>query len=149
MNTGDRSGKRLLQPRVHGISMSDAYNVLAVPVLASRRLPMSRFVTFAALLATGFAAAAYAAPQSAPAPNPSNPQVAAPAATQGHPSPIKPGDRNCLRETGSMIPPKKGGCLPVFGRTYTKDEIDNTGAHTLGPALQRLDPSLTVSGGGN
>jgi hypothetical protein len=107
---------------------------------------MSRFVSLAALMAAGFAVTAIAAPQSTTA---SNPSVAAPSATQAPQSPIKPGDRNCLRDTGSLIPAKKGECLPVTGRTYTKQDIDSTGAHTLGPALQRLDPSITVRGGGN
>ncbi|RDS85416.1 hypothetical protein [Dyella psychrodurans] len=107
---------------------------------------MFRFVPLVAVLAAGFAVTAWATPQSTTAPSPS---AAAPSNTQGHQSPIKPGDRNCLRSTGSMIPPKKGGCLPVTGRTYTKDDIDNTGAHTLGPALERLDPSITVSGNGS
>jgi hypothetical protein len=110
---------------------------------------MFRFTTLATLLAVGFAATAFAAPQSATqSTTPAGPSAAAPAATQAHQSPIKPGDRNCLRDTGSLIPPKKGECLPVFGRTYTKDDIDSTGAHTLGPALERLDPSITVTGNG-
>ena len=105
---------------------------------------MSRFVSLAALLAAGFAATAFAAPQSAPAP--AQP-VAAPNATPTH-SPVKPGDHNCIRDTGSLIPPKKGECLPVTGRSYTKQDIDNTGQPTLGPALQKLDPSITVRGTG-
>jgi putative hemolysin len=101
---------------------------------------MTRFIPLAVVLGTGIAMTAFAAPQNDAAhPNP------APAANaQGQPSPVKPGDRNCLRDTGSLIPPKKGDCLPVTGRSYSKDDIDNTGAHTLGPALQRLDPSITL-----
>jgi hypothetical protein len=55
-------------------------------------------------------------------------------------------DRNCLRETGSLIPAKKGHCLPVTGRTYTKDDLDRTGERKLGPALEKLDPSITTRG---
>ncbi|GLQ46969.1 hypothetical protein GCM10007862_20200 [Dyella lipolytica] len=104
---------------------------------------MSRFVSFAALLAAGFAAAAFAAPQNTPTPN----QQAA-SSTAAKQSPIKPGDRNCIRDTGSLIPAKKGECLPVAGRSYTKHDLDNTGERTLGPALEKLDPSITVRGGG-
>jgi hypothetical protein len=105
---------------------------------------MSRFISFAALLAAGFATAAFAAPQNAPAPA----QQAASSTTAAKQSPIKPGDRNCIRDTGSLIPPKKGECLPVAGHSYTKQDIDNTGERTLGPALQKLDPSITVRGNG-
>lgn len=106
---------------------------------------MSRFVSFAALLAAGFATAAFAAPQNVPA----TAQQTAPSTTTAKQSPIKPGDRNCIRDTGSLIPAKKGECLPVAGRSYSKQDIDNTGARTLGPALERLDPSITVRGGGH
>lgn len=61
--------------------------------------------------------------------------------------PPQPGDRNCLQSTGSLIPAKPGTCLPVAGRSYSSQDIQNTGSPTLGPALQQLDPSITVSGG--
>jgi len=59
----------------------------------------------------------------------------------------RPGDRNCIQSTGSLIPAKPGTCLPVAGRSYSQQDIRNTGSPTLGPALQQLDPSVTVSGG--
>jgi hypothetical protein len=105
---------------------------------------MTRFVPLAVMLSTSVAMAAFAAPQSA-TPNPSP----APAThTQGPPSPVKPGDHNCIRDTGSRIPPKQGECLPVTGRSYSKDDLDRTGERTLGPALEKLDPSITVRGNG-
>lgn len=58
-----------------------------------------------------------------------------------------PGDRNCLQTTGSLIPPKNGHCLSVPGRSYSRQDIQNTGEPTLGPALEKLDPSVTVHGG--
>ncbi|WP_426271000.1 hypothetical protein ACN9MB_05160 [Dyella kyungheensis] len=61
--------------------------------------------------------------------------------------PPQPGDRNCLQSTGSLIPAKPGTCLPVAGRSYSNQDIRNTGSPTIGPALQQLDPSVTVSGG--
>jgi hypothetical protein len=69
------------------------------------------------------------------------------ASTQQNQTPLKPGDRSCLQSTGSLIPPKPGTCLPVAGRSYSSQDIRNTGAQTLGPALQQLDPSVTISGG--
>jgi len=60
--------------------------------------------------------------------------------------PLKPGDRNCLRSTGSHIPPKKGGCLPVNGRSYTREELRRTGEPDTARALSKLDPSIQVSG---
>lgn len=61
--------------------------------------------------------------------------------------PPQPGDRNCIQSTGSLIPAKPGTCLPVAGRSYSYQDIRNTGQPTLGPALQQLDPSITVTGG--
>lgn len=98
---------------------------------------MTKFASLAAALAFGLATAAMAAPQATDqAPAASN-------APQSH-SPVKPGDRNCLRDTGSLIKPKPGQCLPVAGRSYSKEDIDRTGARTLGPALRDLDPSVTI-----
>lgn len=55
-------------------------------------------------------------------------------------------DSHCVRDTGSHIPAKPGQCLPVAGRVYTQDDIQRTGERQLGPALQKLDPSITVRG---
>lgn len=52
-------------------------------------------------------------------------------------------DRHCLRETGSRIKRKgKDGCLPLAGRSYSKDDLDSTGAATVAEALERLDPAI-------
>jgi hypothetical protein len=109
---------------------------------------MTKFVSLAAALAFGLATAAVAAPQNQNTPNQSTPpadQTAAAAsnAPQSN-SPIKPGDRNCLRDTGSLIKPKPGQCLPVAGRSYSKQDIDRTGARTTAGALRELDPSVTI-----
>lgn len=107
---------------------------------------MSKLVTVVVLLtAAGFATAARAAPQNSPAPQ--QPAATSAAASNNH-SPIKPGDRNCLRDTGSLIPAKPGQCLPVTGHTYSKKDIDATGETTIGPALEKLDPSVTIRGNG-
>ncbi|MGH8215223.1 MAG: hypothetical protein ACREPZ_05995 [Rhodanobacteraceae bacterium] len=52
----------------------------------------------------------------------------------------------CIRDTGSHIPPPKGQCLPVAGNSYSQQDIQRTGAATVGQALQTLDPSITVHG---
>lgn len=105
---------------------------------------MIKLMFSAALLVA--ATAVFATPQNAPPAN--QPQVNAPSATTSHAkrSPLKPGDRQCIRDTGSLIPAKKGECLPVAGRSYSKQDIDNTGETTLGPALERLDPAITSGG---
>lgn len=54
--------------------------------------------------------------------------------------------RNCIRDTGSHIPPPKGQCLPVAGNSYSQQDIQRTGANNVGQALQMLDPSVTIRG---
>jgi hypothetical protein len=49
----------------------------------------------------------------------------------------------CLKDTGSRLPATADTCGP--GRTYTKSDIDHTGATTAGDALRLLDPALTVT----
>lgn len=57
----------------------------------------------------------------------------------------KSDDRNCLRHTGSRIPRKdKDDCINAPGRSYSKDDLDSTGAMTVAEALERLDPSVTI-----
>ena len=49
----------------------------------------------------------------------------------------------CLRQTGSRIAPNGAHCS-AFGRSYSNDDIDRTGATTAGEALPLLDPAITV-----
>ncbi len=55
-------------------------------------------------------------------------------------------DGNCLRQTGSRITPRpdKQGrkCVNAPGRSYSKDDLDRTGATDVAEALRRLDPSV-------
>jgi hypothetical protein len=75
----------------------------------------------------------------------SNRQAAA--ATTNDKRSVPPLDsRSCIRDTGSHIPPPKGQCLPVAGNSYSQQDIQRTGATTVGQALQMLDPSVTVHG---
>ncbi len=55
-----------------------------------------------------------------------------------------PDARHCLRQTGSLIPAARGQCLAVPGASYSRDDLERTGAGDLGRALQMLDPSVTV-----
>jgi hypothetical protein len=106
---------------------------------------MTKFASLAAALAFGLATGAMAAPQNTSnAGTPTADQTPAASTAPQSNSPIKPGDRNCLRDTGSLIKPKPGQCLSVSGRSYSKEDIDRTGARTLGPALRDLDPSVTI-----
>lgn len=103
---------------------------------------MSRFVLISALLLAGCgASAALLAQDAASAARPlhSSSQPSAPSTT-------RPDEHNCIRETGSHIPAGKGRCLPVNGRSYTRQELQRTGEPELGRALQKLDPRITVHG---
>lgn len=56
-------------------------------------------------------------------------------------------DVNCVRETGTRMASKarRGdpkACQP--GRAYDRGDIERTGATSLGEALQRLDPGVTI-----
>lgn len=69
-----------------------------------------------------------------------------------------PGDRNCLRYTGSYIIASenrrnarqaaasgeraKPVCNGSAGRSYSQDDLRNTGAIDLADALRRLDPAV-------
>jgi hypothetical protein len=51
----------------------------------------------------------------------------------------------CVPDTATRIPVKEGDCAG-FGRTYTQQDIQRTGATDAAQALRLLDPSLTVHG---
>ena len=109
---------------------------------------MSKYVFIPALLAMSFAVGASAAPQSVA---PQDAHTMAASTSQTAPSDTaKPAsrvnDRNCIRSTGSLIPAKPGKCLPVAGSSYSKQDLDSTGQTRIGPALQNLDPSISVRG---
>lgn len=55
-------------------------------------------------------------------------------------------DTGCITETGTRIKSKKDkkGCNGLPGRSYDKDDIDRSGATTVGEALERLDPSIQI-----
>ena len=60
-----------------------------------------------------------------------------------------PGDRFCIRETGSRITATRNRgrkadeeCVNAAGRVYTREEIESTGSADVRDALRRLDPSI-------
>lgn len=96
-------------------------------------------------LAAGLGVSALAVAQSAST-QPASPSANMPSsqasATADH-QVIKPGDRNCIRSTGSLIPAKKGECLQgVSGRSYSQQDLRNTGQIDTAQALRMLDPSI-------
>lgn len=70
--------------------------------------------------------------------------AAAEEAEAAKPDAARKDNRICLRETGSRIKRKdKDSCLPLAGRSYSKEDLDSTGAATVGEALSRLDPAIS------
>ena len=69
------------------------------------------------------------------------PAHAAPAAQVNHA--VK--DPNCIKSTGSRIPPKLGQCVNAPGSVYTQKQLETTGKATVAGALRDLSPSLTIS----
>jgi hypothetical protein len=115
---------------------------LAIP-RASEVHAMRKFPVVTLVLLAGFAVGACVCAQSVPPATTTAPQSSQTAATTRHHVP-KPGDRNCVHDTGSLIPARKGECLPVNGRSYSGDELKRTGTNDTGRALQMLDPSISV-----
>jgi hypothetical protein len=108
---------------------------------------MNRLLFASAFALAGAAAFAMPAYGQTADPAPTNAAAASQAATGNlqarQQRPVPPvNSRQCIRETGSHIPPPKGQCLPVAGNSYSHDELQRTGAVDLGRALQMLDPSV-------
>ena len=96
-----------------------------------------------AALGLGVATMAQAVSPTVGTSTPSSQHAGTPVTSSGH-QVIKPGDRNCLQHTGSLIPPKKGECMPVAGKSYSGAELRRTGTQDTARALQMLDPSISV-----
>jgi hypothetical protein len=103
---------------------------------------MSRFVLVSAMLLACCGASTALLAQDVPAAPPS---TGSSSQSSAQPA-ARPDDRNCIRDTGSLIPVKKGHCLPVNGRSYSQQDLQRTGEPDLGRALQKLDPRITVRG---
>jgi hypothetical protein len=55
------------------------------------------------------------------------------------------GHESCVQDTGTRIPRRDHECA-AFGRSYSHEDIQRTGAVTVGEALRLLDPSITTTG---
>jgi hypothetical protein len=116
-------------------------STISMPALSKR---VAIALALSVGLATGATAAAQSSSSEPPVTNPTDQPATNSKTADANHRLIKPGDRACLRDTGSLIPPKKGDCLPVAGRSYSRDELRNTGAIDNAHALQMLDPSITL-----
>ncbi len=106
---------------------------------------MKRLLVF--LIVAGFASIASA--QSAPAGQGMEPGATA-IGTKASDASVR--DRNCLRQTGSLITASENAqarregkaekCANAFGRAYTREDIERTGATDVAQALRMLDPSI-------
>lgn len=106
----------------------------------STQKPMSTLkLTLAGMVLLPFAALAEppAAPAAAAADLTPLPLLeTAPAARMTH---------SCLHDTGSHIRRGAAECIDANGRVYGREDLDSTGATSLGEALYKLDPSVTVT----
>lgn len=110
---------------------------------------MKRLALTATLLGLAFAASAQTTAPAEPA-EPATPQAAdaAPAqasANQDKADAKEAEDRNCLQYTGSRLiraDSKGRKCANATGRSYSKEDIDRTGAVDLRDALRKLDPAV-------
>jgi len=53
-------------------------------------------------------------------------------------------DPGCVAQTGSRMPGDTAGCNGVR-RSYSRGDIDRTGATSVGEALRDLDPAIKVN----
>lgn len=51
-------------------------------------------------------------------------------------------DPFCLRETGSRLAPAAGKCLAVAGISFSRSDLERTGATDIAQALDRLLPGV-------
>jgi len=113
------------------LSMKKLFVASAFALVGAAAFAMPAFAQTAANARTGAAATSQAA-------------TGQPQAAQRSIPPVD--SRQCIRETGSHIPARKGECLPVAGNSYSQQDLQRTGATDLGRALQMLDPSVTLRG---
>ena len=78
------------------------------------------------------------------APPPSSGGASVDAADQGRTQAQPDGERPqpCM-QTGTRLPPK-GHCVNAAGQVVTREELEATGATTVGDALRRTVPSATI-----
>jgi hypothetical protein len=77
---------------------------------------------------------AFAADDAAPSPPPASAPTTA--------DQISPRSATCVEVTGSRIKPRPGECLPTARRVHNAEDLESTGATSVGDALRQLDPAL-------
>ena len=103
---------------------------------------------FAIALVLGFAAAsAQAQTQPAATPEPAAPEDTIVVRNDGQARQAL--DTGCVRESGTLLRKRdKKGCTGAPGQSYSRDQIDRTGAIDTGDALRKLCPSARLRRGG-
>ncbi|WP_428381329.1 hypothetical protein [Nevskia ramosa] len=79
----------------------------------------------------------------ASAAEPASPSTSTESAPARNDSDIDSRQPNCVRDTGTRIKSKKRDC--VAGRSYSAEELRQTGETNPLDALRRMDPSITGS----
>lgn len=109
---------------------------------------------FAIAVVLGFAALSVQA-QSEPAPAPAPATAAAGTGSadtivvRGDASARPVPDAGCIRESGTLLRKRdKKGCTGAPGQSYSREQIDRTGAIDTGEAIRRLSPSASLRRGG-
>lgn len=103
---------------------------------------------FALALSLGFAALSVQA-QSEPAPVPA-PAAPEDAVVVRDDASVRPApEAGCIRESGTRLRKRDSkGCTGAPGESYSRDQIDRSGAIDTGDAIRRLSPSASLRRGG-
>ncbi len=103
---------------------------------------------FAIALVLGFAAAsAQAQTEPAPTPEPAAPEDTIVVRNDGQARDAL--DTGCVRDSGTLLRKRdKKGCTGAPGQSYSREQIDRTGAIDTGDALRKLSPSVRLRRGG-
>lgn len=101
------------------------------------KTPIRRLLACLAL-GTLLVSGAYAA-------EPASPPTATQSAPTKNDSDTDSRQSNCVRDTGTRIKSKNRDCLGVAGRSYSAEELRQTGESNPLDALRRIDPGITGS----
>lgn len=106
---------------------------------------------FALALALGFTALSAQA-QTAPATAPATAEATAASDTvievRNDGTASEALDTGCVRETGTLTPKRdKKGCTGAAGQSYSREDIDRTGATDTADAVRALSPGARVRRG--
>lgn len=104
---------------------------------------------FAIALVLGLSTLSVQAQSDVPAPQPATAEADGSLVIRDDAS-VRPAlDTGCIRETGTRLHKRdKKGCTGAPGRSYSREEIDRSGATDTGEAIRRLSPSASLYRGG-